>query len=194
MKPSAAHRRGIRAYRSANRDIWITCACARHIVGHYEYMATQNFAHDLARSVDSVERYAHAGTIYRLLRRTFGRDSETLRKLRWARDELTYSHFEALWKVWETETMSPATALEHLLDAAEHHTPVEQFRNGLGMDKPPAARRAMMLPVFVLGEGIVQRKLEDNPETRILILPDDDDEYAECRVTPVRLNGKGSEQ
>lgn len=189
-----AYHRGVRAYQAGNAHIWVTCAAARYVVGHYAMGATAAFAHDLARSVDSVERYAAAGRTYRLLRRTYGdvldprrgkKNSEMLRKLQEARAVLSYSHFYALAVAWSAQEFGPREAMAYLMDAAQKRTPVEQFRNELTREKPDLpGPRGVTLPTWALGEGQVQRKLAEHPETRIVIL-DGFPECAEVRVTPV---------
>lgn len=121
------HALGVEAWKTGNRSIWIACGCAWRIVGHYARGATQAFATDISRSVDTVENMAHAADLYTRLQKEFGTFRDTsgefiyrplLPRLREVRRKLYYTHFSEMWSLWRADPSLTALAIFADLETA----------------------------------------------------------------------------
>lgn len=182
------HRKGIEAYMVGNHFIWIACMCAMQICGRYARGATQAFATDLGRSVDTVEQMAKAALLYSRLRMEF-RDASELRyllsELRATRRRLYYSHFASMWTIWKAHPdMTALDVFGQLQTAAENGTStraMERETNGERQDS------AIVLPVYGLKSTALSVAMENKDARHIymvILRGEEWDTVAEVKVRP----------
>jgi len=117
--PSLAHQRAAMAWARGTVAQWVTAFYAARVVGNLRKGETLSIAHDIAHSVDTVERLAKAAKAYRFLFRHVAADTICRNKLRAARRRLGYSHFACAWK-WLMKEVAPREVLADVLEAADN--------------------------------------------------------------------------
>lgn len=128
--PSLAHQRAALAWQKGNRHQWVTAFYAARVVGGLHEGLTRAIAHDINKSVDTVERLAMASLAYRFLFRQVATDTICRNKLREARRRLGYSHFVAAWKALRKE-IDPMEVMAELFTCVEVGAGVRVFKAAL---------------------------------------------------------------
>lgn len=116
--PSIAHQRAALAWQKGNRHQWVTAFYAARVVGNLRKGETLALAHDINKSVDTVERLAKASLAYRFLFRQVAADTICRNKLREARRRLGYSHFACAWKAL-TREVDPLEVMAELFTCVD---------------------------------------------------------------------------
>lgn len=169
------HAQGVKAWKTGNRAIWVVCACAARIVGNYARGATQAFATDISRSVDTVENMAHAAELYVRLQRDFFRfrdATETpiywplIPRLRAIRAKLYYTHFSEMWTLWRKDPSLTALAIfADLETAAANGISSRQLKDqGAGSDGSGSSSQPVILQVHGLRADYIQSMIAEAAE------------------------------
>lgn len=146
--------------------LWVSCFACAQIVGQYERGATIVLAHELHRSVDTVEARARAAHTYRVLFSYFRDSPEIQKRLRAIRRVIGYSFFSEAGKMLRNDT--PPLEVFAQLDTAA--------REGAGSKSMGSNGRVstIELPVLSLTSTTIHDLIDrQGRKAKIVVLPDD---------------------
>ena len=158
--------RAISYYGRSDTGLKYTCIACSPVVGSYDG-TTQAIAHEIQRSVSTVENYAHAHWLYKGLRRSSNGSKKLVRTL-WR--ELPASHWWQAWNIFE----NGYDALYYLTLAYQHkfsgRAMMGEYRKDIEAGNAPLIFRRAMSTIYGLAGELLKHSQSLTEGQRIALL------------------------